>query len=106
MTRKDLSPGAQLSQSCHACFEFSFKYPELTGEWHHNSNFIAILAAKNEDELINLIKRLEEKEIKFAYFRESDLDHQITAIAIEPGDKGKKVTSCFPLALKKCEEVK
>lgn len=83
--------------------EWCLKYPELTKYWNQESNFIAILAAKNEDELIKLIQRAENKDIKFAYFRESDLDDQITAVAIEPGVKGKKITSCFALALKNCE---
>lgn len=96
--------GSQLAQSCHACFEFHMKYPDVIKEWHNNSNYIAILAAKDESELISLVRKLESKKIKFAIFRESDLNNEITAIAIEPGPRGKRLTSSFPLALKKYGE--
>lgn len=106
MTRQDLSAGAQVAQAVHACCEFIFKYFDLAQHWNQRSNFIAILAAKDEAALEKLIKTLEQKNIRFAYFRESDLDNQITAVAIEPGERGKKVTSCFPLALKYYQEVR
>jgi hypothetical protein len=60
------------------------------------------LAAKNEEELINLTHRLIKKGIKFSLFSEPDLDNEITAIAIEPGDKGRRITGSFPLALRDC----
>lgn len=74
--------------------------------WQDTSNFIAVLSIKNEAELIALIKRLDKKEIKYATFRESDFQDELTAIAIEPGEKGKKMTSSLPLALKRCEVAK
>lgn len=76
------------------------EHPEITKKWNLQSNYIAILAAKTEDDLIKLIHRLEQKNIKYSYFREEDLNNTITAVAIEPGDAGRKSTSCFPLALR------
>lgn len=98
-------PGLQIAQALHAFREFVFEYSELETSWYKNSNYIAILAGKDEDELINLIGRLEKKGIKFSIFREPDLDNQITAIAIEPGDKGRRITSSLPLALRNCEVI-
>lgn len=100
ITRQDLDPGAQLAQSCHAAFAFALEHPELTKKWNTQSNYIAILAAKSEDDLIKLIHRLGQKGIKYSYFRESDLNDAITAVAIEPGDAARRATSCFPLALR------
>jgi len=40
-----------------------------------------------------------EKEIKFSIFREPDFDDEITAIALEPGRKSKKLCSKLNLAL-------
>ncbi len=100
MTRRDLPPGAQIAQSLHAFREFLAKYPAEELEWYQNSNYIAVLAAKDELELKALIERLEKKKIKYAFFREEAFDNEITAVAIEPGDRGRRVTSGFPLALR------
>ncbi len=102
VTRQDLRPGSQIAQALHAFREFIADHSELENDWYKNSNYIAILAAKNEEELVKLIQRMEKKKIRFSVFREPDLDNEITAVAIEPGDKGRRVTSCFPLALKNC----
>lgn len=71
--------------------------------WYRTSNYIAILAVRNEQELCNLIERAESKGIRFSAFREPDLDNQITAIAIEPGDKGRRICSSLPLAMKEID---
>lgn len=100
ITRRDLTPGQQLAQSLHAAFEFSIQHPEITKEWNQNSNFICALAAANEKELVSLIKNLEKHNARFSVFRESDLNNEITAVAIEPGPVAKRFTRYFPLALK------
>lgn len=95
-----MHPGAQLAQACHCCFEFSKQFPALTNNWMTNSNYLAILAVKNEDDLIRLIHRLEQKQVRFAVFREPDFNNEITAVAVEPSPISKKLTSSIPLALK------
>jgi len=100
VTRKDLFPGAQIAQSLHAFREFIEDYPDLEKEWYSKSNHIAILAAKNEAELLRLSKRLEKKGIKHSLFGEPDFDNELTAIAIEPGRESKRACSSYPLALK------
>jgi hypothetical protein len=104
ITRRDLYPGAQLAQSCHVCLLFSAEYPEIERIWRETSNYIAILAAKNEEELVKFCERLIKKGIRFSEFREPDFDNELTAIALEPGDKSRRATSSFPLALKNCKD--
>jgi hypothetical protein len=99
VTRQDLSPGYQLVQSVHAAIDFILAHPKEAKEWHLNSNYLGCLAAKDEQSLKDLIAKLEENGIKHTVFREPDIDNHITAIAIEPGDITRKLTSRFPLAL-------
>ncbi len=100
IVRSDLPYGDQASQISHSVIEFCFKYPEVTKDWFINSNYICLLQVKNEEELIKLINKAEEKEIKYSIFRESDLDNSITSICLEPGIKTKKLVSSLKLAFK------
>jgi len=100
VTRKDLQPGAQIAQSCHVAIAFCMEHPEVERLWYEVSNYIAVLVVNNESELRKLIDRAERNGVQFSIFREPDFDNQITAIAIEPGDRGRRLCSSFPLALK------
>lgn len=100
VTRQDLFPGAQIAQSIHAVVDFGIEHTEIYREWHRISNYICVLAAKNEQELIRLIERLDKKQIKYSIFKEPDFDNELTAIAIEPGNPSKRLCSSYPLALK------
>lgn len=100
ITRSDLEPGYQAVQSGHAAIQYVFEHPECARNWFDNSNYLGFLSVNNEQDLLNLIKRAEEKEIKFSIFREPDIDNQITAIALEPGSISKKLCSNLRLALK------
>lgn len=100
VTRKDLFPGAQIAQALHAFREFIEEHPTIDKSWYKNSNYIAILSAKDEMELERLSLRLTKKGIKHSLFREPDLNDELTAIAIEPGRDSKRACSSYPLALK------
>jgi hypothetical protein len=76
------------------------EYSDLTRNWYLNSNYVAVLSAKDEEELIKFSNRLAKKGIRFSTFREPDFDNEITAIALEPGDKSRRACSSYPLALK------
>ena len=100
ITRQDLDPGYQAVQSIHAAIQFKFEHPEVSQHWFEKSNYLGLLSVANEDELSRLISEASEKGIKFAVFREPDINDQITAIALEPGSKSKKLCSHLKLALK------
>ncbi len=95
-----MSPGYQLAQSTHAAIQFAQEHSEIHQEWFKQSNYLCMLAANNEAELIQLIDKAIAQNIKFSIFREPDIDDQITAIALEPSIKSKKICSNLRLALK------
>ena len=100
MTRQDLAPGYQVVQTAHAMADFGIQYPREFQQWHSSSNYLACLSVKDEQSLQSLASKLLGEGIKHIAFRESDLGNQITAIAIEPSERTRKICSSFPLALK------
>jgi peptidyl-tRNA hydrolase len=100
VVRKDLKPGAILAQSVHASFAFSQEHPEITKKWMMESNYIGILEIESEEKLFKLINDALREGIASAMFREPDLDNSLTAIALEPGPKSKKLCSNLKLALR------
>lgn len=102
VVRRDLPPGPQAVQSCHAAIQYCMEHDAK--EWFRVSNHLAVLSAANEDGLKKLILKARTYGIKFSTFQEPDLDDSITAVAFEPGNRGRKLCSGLPLALK--EEAK
>jgi len=84
----------------HALRQFTAEHPEVDREWFESSNYLGLLSVENEAELAQLIDQAQNLGIKFSIFREPDIGDQITAIAIGPGPKSKKLCSRLPLALK------
>ena len=100
IVRKDLKPGLQLSQSCHAAMHFYFDYPKLTEDWIKNSDFIVILNIEDEQKLQELLKTANKLNIAASAFYEPDLNNELTAIALAPCQMSKKLCRGLPLALK------
>lgn len=90
----------QLAQACHVTFQFAREYPQLTISWMDISNYIAILQVENEAKLHELIEKASSRAVVLSIFKEPDMNNEITAIALEPGEKSKKLCSNFKLALK------
>jgi len=55
------------------------------------------LTVANEEELYRLSEKAETRGIKYTIFREPDINNEITAIAFEPSDASKRITSGCPL---------
>jgi hypothetical protein len=100
VTRRDLFPGYQGVQSQHAIAEFAFNYPQEFKKWRIESNYLAWLSVRNEDELKKLAIKLGRADIKIVGFFEPDTFFQLTALAIEPGAKSARLLKKLPLALK------
>lgn len=100
VTRKDISPGYQAVQSCHALRQFTAEHPEIDELWFKTSNYLCLLSVKNEEELYALVCKAKNNNIKVSVFREPDIDNQITAIALEPGEGTKELCKNLKLALR------
>ena len=84
-------------QSAHAAIDFQHEHPEESKTWQTKSNYLALLTVANEEALIKLITKAIFTGIKHTIFREPDLGNEITAVAFEPTDAAKKLTSSCPL---------
>lgn len=99
ITRRDISPGYQAVQSCHAMRQFVNDHPEIDNVWFKQSNYIVLLSVESEKELAQLYVQALEKGIKSACFFEPDINDQMTAIALEPGIKSNNMCKKLQLAL-------
>lgn len=97
VSRRDLSIAYQAVQSGHAAIDFQHQHPVEAKEWHKQSNYLAFLTVADEAELIKLISKAIVLGVKHTVFREPDLDNQITAVAFEPTEAARKLTSSCPL---------
>jgi hypothetical protein len=59
-----------------------------------------IVNADNESHLNQLIEKAKINQINLSKFIEPDLDNQVTAIALAPGDKSKRLCKNLKLALR------
>ena len=105
VTRRDLTAGSQAVQSTHAAIQFVFEHPEIAQIWFKDP-YLAQLSVENEEQLHELIYKLQKNHIKYSIFREPDLDNQITAIAIEPSEQTRRLLSSLPLMLKEYKHIK
>lgn len=97
VTRRDLPISTQAVQSAHAAIDFQHEHPEVSLQWQTKSNYLALLTVADEEALIKLITKAIFTGIKHTIFREPDLGNEITAVAFEPTDAAKKLTSSCPL---------
>jgi peptidyl-tRNA hydrolase len=98
VTRRDISPGYQAVQSCHAIRQFSEDHPEIDDVWFKASNYLALLSVEDEVELTQLLEKAQDMGLRCSSFFEPDVN-QITAIAIEPHPKARSLCSELQLAL-------
>ena len=100
ITRKDLFPGYQAVQAAHAAIEFQYEHPQIAKDWNTHSKYLVFLSVPDEPSLLNLLEKFKKEDLAYSVFREPDIGNQVTAIAVEPGEKSKKLCSNLPLALK------
>ena len=100
VVRGDLSPGALCAQSCHALSAFAADFPAAHAAWHRQGQNLVVLQVPREPDLVRLLEAaLESEEIdRVSLFREPDLNHQLTAIALD--GKASRLVSSLPLALR------
>lgn len=98
VTRQDLSAQYTTPQTIHAAMEFAAKYPEEHKRWHDNSNYVIVLAVKDERALFNLNKELKGKGFRTCEFIEPDVGYEMTSLAIVPEDGVKEALTGISLA--------
>lgn len=102
ITHNELPADYQIPQAMHAAMEFSQQYKEECAMWYFHSNSVIVLAAKNDRELWEFSQKLKREGLKYSEFREPDIGNELTAIAIVPNERVKKLCANFPLAGRKC----
>ena len=98
VVRADLSPGAQVAQSCHALRLFVSEHPEIDRRWFETSNNLVCLKTANEQTLVALADQARDRSVARSLVREPDFDDSATALTIEPA--GQSLVSNLPLALR------
>jgi hypothetical protein len=99
VTHEELLPGEQAVQAAHALREFAQHHPELDQLWYRRSNYLALLAAPSCEALVLLRDQVEQIGLPFAAFYEPDKGGALTAIAVGPSKKAKRLLAGLPLAL-------
>lgn len=99
VVRNDLLPGLQISQSIHAKDDFTHEHPAEEKRWRDTSNTIIVLSGTS-DQIYSVISKALTHDVKYSRFKEPDLGDQVTAVALEPGEKTVEIVRGLPLALR------
>lgn len=95
-----MPPGLQAAQAVHAALEYSVKHPETISRWAASSNYLVIVAVPDEASLVRLTQRAHEASLEHHLVHEPDVDNEATALALEPGEKARRLCASLPLALR------
>lgn len=76
LVRDDLGESYKFVQGFHALAQWMIDFPDV---WKNST--IVVLEAKDEDEIINISKKLRKENIDYSMFFEPDLGNEITSIA-------------------------
>ncbi len=86
LVRKDLSPGQQVVQSCHAVAECARNsYLSNTDEDHPH---IVVCGVKDENALLKAHTKLQKEGVRCQLYREPDAGDEATALATAPVYEG------------------
>ena len=99
VTRKDISAGYQICQSCHSLAEFAHRFPNHFKDWKQNSNYIISLSVDNEEKLQRLFYKLQDNGANVVAFTEPDINNQLTSICYYGTPEMRKLTEKLDLAL-------
>lgn len=97
VTRNDLSPGQQITQTAHVATEFALK-SKRAAHWKEHSQYIIVLSVPDEQALCDLADEAVKRDFTLYKFREPDFCDELTAIAFEPGPTVGNFLSNLPLA--------
>jgi hypothetical protein len=104
IVRSDLSIPYRMIQGAHSAIDFQHQHPELAKQWNSVSNYLVFLSVETEQDLWKYLEKFEKKGLKVTPFFEPDIGNELTAIAVEPTEKARKMCSNLPLALKEYQK--
>lgn len=84
--------------------QFAVEYPDQFKEWYENSQYVACLSIEDEESLLSLVEKLRQRGVCVSVFREPDLNHKATSMAIEACDQARRLTGSLRLAQKEYYE--
>ena len=96
VVRRDLPPGLQVAQLCHAMRAFADEHGEVERQWFERSNTLVCLSVRDREALEALAREARSWGIEASLFCEPDLDGALTALAIGP--RGKRLCRKLRLA--------
>ncbi len=96
-----LKPASVAPQAVHAALAFAAAYPALETAWREASNTVVIAQASAE-QLHRLVMAAGWADVAHAIFCEPDMGDWLTAVAFEPGERGRQLCGNLKLAL--CSE--
>ncbi len=91
----NLTTGQQFAQSAHALAEFASQFPEQFHTWHEMSNSVIVMSCAD---LSSLLARADKRAVRYAFFREPDLNDKLTAVCLEATADSRRLTSSLKLA--------
>ena len=97
VTHGKLSAGYQVAQVAHVMADYIMNRPNAAKYWHHISNSLIALEAKDAEALSELQEKAKTRGIDVQEFREPDLGDEITALAFSPSPETRKFLSNLPL---------
>lgn len=99
VVRRDLPPGLQAAQAGHAIAELCIRHPQAAFRWNRGGNYLIVLAANNERDLIDWYLTAKSYDMTRELWREPDLQLDATAFAAFPEPEDNEVFARLPLAL-------
>lgn len=94
---EDLPPGLAAAQVAHVAFQYATRHPEITLEWLRDSQYLIVLTVPDEESLVLLATRALEAGLVIESWHEPDFNDQFTALALQPGEVARRLTSNLPL---------
>jgi hypothetical protein len=88
-----------MTQACHALRQFVADHPDEDRRWFETTNLLVILGARDAAALADLGAQARARGISVATFREPDLGNALTAIALAPSIRSKRLCRGLPLSL-------
>lgn len=100
LVREDLSRGQQAVQGMHALADFASQHPEHFHPWNRSGNTLVLLNVADNNHLLDCKALFVGSGMACVMFREPDMGHQGTALAIQPHPAVSEWVSLLPLALR------